>query len=109
MKSRRIRSVLKFADNVDVIDDDYGNNDSRNGKKRKVNKKVNKKTAKTKKTRRSKREVVGDKSPDSVAVEDKDKDKDKDVVLGTTNKQKGYYFFTGVVQKTTAGIEMKNG
>ena len=28
MKSRRIRSVLKFADNVDVIDDKDGNNET---------------------------------------------------------------------------------
>jgi hypothetical protein len=84
MKSRRIRSVLKFADNVDVIDDDNDNDDSvgsilktRVVKKRKINKKVNKKTAKNKKTRRSKREVVGEKSPDSVVEEDKDEDVEK--------------------------------
>ena len=75
MKSRRIRTILKFADNVDVIDDKDGNNDN-NGKKSKINKKtnkkVNKKTAKNKKMRRSKREVVGEKSPDSVVEEDKD-------------------------------------
>ena len=75
MKSRRIRNILKFADNVDVIDVKDGNNDN-NGKKSKINKKtnkkVNKKTAKNKKTRRSKREVVGEKSPDSVVEEDKD-------------------------------------
>ena len=88
MKSRRIRTILKFADNVDVIDDKDGNNDNNdnNGKKskinkktnKKINKKTNKKTAKTKKTRRSKRDVVEDKSPDSVA-EEEDKDKDKDI------------------------------
>ena len=41
MKSRRIRTILKFVDNVDVIDDDDDDNDddgSRSAKKRKVNK-----------------------------------------------------------------------
>ncbi len=51
MKSRRIRTILKFDYNVDVIDDKDGNNDN-NGKKSKINKKtnkkVNKKTAKNK-------------------------------------------------------------
>jgi hypothetical protein len=85
MKSRRIRSILKFADNVDVVDnDDDDGNDSnpkaRVVKKRKINKMVNKrtnkKTAKNKKTRRSKHVVVDEKRPDSVS-EDNDKDVEK--------------------------------
>lgn len=67
MKSRRIRNILKFADNVDIIDDDDDDDNGRQrsinvkNKKIKVNKKVNKKTAKNRKTRRGKREVVGEK------------------------------------------------
>jgi hypothetical protein len=64
MKSRRIRSILKFADNVDVIEDGDGTDDG-NVKKRKINKKRNKKTIKAKKTKRSKRQAVGDKGRDT--------------------------------------------
>ena len=87
MKSRRIRSILKFEDNVDVIEDGEdgedrsdGNDGNGNGnvKKRKINKKRNKKTIKVKKTRRSKRQSVGDKGR-VTRTDEEDEDKDKDV------------------------------
>ena len=87
MKSRRIRSILKFANNVDVIEDD-GDGDGNDGddgngndnvKKRKINKKRNKKTIKVKKTKRSKRQAIGDKGRETRAdEEDKDVEKHPD-------------------------------
>jgi hypothetical protein len=80
MKSRRIRSILKFTNNVDELDDGDGDSDvirkkSRNVKNKKVNKKLTKKTIKNKKTRRNKKEIENKETTDS-SIGDKDKDKD---------------------------------
>jgi len=84
MKSRRINSILKFADNVDVVDDDDEAKKEKRNKKR--NKKSNKKTIKAKKTRitqnerqngrQNKREVT--RNIENEVVEDKDVEKHPD-------------------------------
>ena len=84
MKSRRINSILKFADNVDVVDDDDEDKKEKRNKKR--NKKSNKKTIKAKKTRitqnerqngrQNKREVT--RNIENEVVEDKDVEKHPD-------------------------------
>ena len=84
MKSRRINSILKFADNVDVVDDD----DEAKKEKRikRTNKKTNKKTIKAIKTRitnngtqnkrQNKREVI--RNIENDVVENKDIEKHRD-------------------------------
>jgi hypothetical protein len=84
MKSRRINSILKFADNVDVVDDD----DEAKKEKRikRTNKKTNKKTIKARKTRitqnerqnkrQNKREVT--RNIENDVVENKDIEKHPD-------------------------------
>ena len=79
MKSRRIRSILKFADNVDIVDDDEDIGRSSRSSRSNINKKkrnTSKKTIKTKKTRRVNKGIEKNKSVENI-VEDTEKDIEK--------------------------------
>lgn len=88
MKSRRIKSILKFANNVDISDEDEDtsrssrnrssirNRRSNNNKKKRI-RNTSKKTTKTKKTRRANKGIENKKGIEHIAEEETEKDVEK--------------------------------